>query len=130
MQFRTLVVEDNKRFLDHLRSTLQSYPCVEIVAQAENGLDAVERAAALQPDLILLDIGLPGLNGIDAAHRIRTLAPDAKIVFLTLESSPDIVHEALNLGAWVSSMRDLALAIDAVSHGKKFVSDGLDDKAL
>lgn len=135
MQFRTLVVEDNKRFLDHLRSTLQSYPCVEIVAQAENGLDAVERAAALQPDLILLDIGLPGLNGIDAARRIRTLAPDAKIVFLTLESSPDIVHEALNLGALgfvlkASSMRDLALAIDAVSHGKKFVSDGLDDKAL
>ncbi len=135
VQFRTLVVEDNKPFLDHLRGTLQSYPCVDVISQAENGLDAVERAAALHPDLILLDIGLPGLNGIDAAHRIRTLAPQAKIVFLTQESSPEVVQEALTLGACgfvlkASYGRDLPLAIDAVSHCKKFVSDGLDSKTF
>ncbi len=135
VQFRTLVVEDSKFFLDHLRRALQSYLCVKVVADAENGISAIEQAVTLQPDLILLDIGLPVLNGIDAARRIRALVPEAKIVFLTQETSPDVVQEALRLGAWgfvlkASSARDLPLAIEALSHGKKFVSDGLDGMVL
>ncbi len=135
VRFRTLVVEDNKHFLDLLRGTLQNYPWVDVISQAESGIDAVERALALQPDLILLDIGLPGLNGIDAAHRIRTLAPEAKIIFVTQESSTDVVDEALGRGAWgfvlkASYGRDLPLAIDAVSRGRRFVSEGLDGRGL
>lgn len=130
-QLRTLVVEDYKPFLDYVTSTLREWPNTQIVGEAQDGLVGVELAVALQPDLVLLDIGLPGLNGIQAARRIRNLAPNAKIIFLTQESSPEIVHEALNLGAgaFVSKSRclkDLPAAIEAVFRGEKFVSDGLD----
>lgn len=134
-QLRTLVVEDHKSFLEYISSFLRERPNTKIVGEVQDGLEAVERAAALQPDLILLDIGLPGLNGIQAAGRIRQLAPDAKIIFLTQESSPEIVHAALNLGAraFVSKSRcfnDLPAAIEAVLRGERFVSDGLDGQCL
>ena len=130
-QIRTLLVEDHLPFLHHLCSTLRQRGDLNVVAQAQNGLEAVALAQALQPDLVLLDIGLPGLNGIEAARRIRVLAPDTKILFLTQECSPDIVDEALSVGAWgyilkSSSTRDLPLALEAIIQGKKFSSEGLD----
>jgi DNA-binding NarL/FixJ family response regulator len=133
VRLRTLVVEDHKAFLDCICSALRKHSGVEIVGEAQNGLEAVERAAAIQPDLIILDIGLPGLNGIEAARRIRRIAADAKIVFLSQESSPDIVHEALQLGAWgyvfkASIARDLTTALRAVMDGEKFVSEELDGR--
>jgi DNA-binding NarL/FixJ family response regulator len=81
--------------------------------------------------LILLDISLPRLNGIDAARRMRELAPEAKIIFLTQESSVDVVCEALSLGAWgyvakVRAGRDLLVALEMVVQGERFVSTGLD----
>jgi len=76
--------------------------------------------------LILLDIGLPTLNGIEAARRLRKLVPESKILFLSQESSPDVVQEALNLGAWgyifkTRAARDLLAAVDAVISEKQFV---------
>jgi DNA-binding NarL/FixJ family response regulator len=129
-EFRTLVVEDNKSFLDFVTSTLHRQRNLRIVGEAQNGIDAVERAEALQPDLILLDIGLPGLNGIEAAHRIRRLVPDARILFLTQETAAEIVGEAFDLGAWgyvikAQAGKELLLAVEAILSGKKFVSDGL-----
>jgi len=129
--FRTLVVEDHKPFLEYICSTLRENPHLELVGQAENGTEAVERSAVLQPDLIFLDIGLPGINGLEAACRIRSLVPGAKIIFLTQETSPEIVHEALGLGAsgYVlksKSYSDLQIAIEAVLLGNRFVSEGLD----
>jgi len=132
--YRTLVVEDHRPFLDHICSALRAHPDLQVVGETQNGLEAVEYARDLQPDLILLDIGLPGLNGIEAARRIRSIAPNARIVFVTQESSPDLVHAALDLGAWgyvlkISVARDLGAAVDAVINGKKFVSEGLDGEA-
>jgi DNA-binding NarL/FixJ family response regulator len=80
--------------------------------------------------LILLDIGLPGLNGIDAARRIRTLCPESKILFLSQESSIDVVAAALSLGARGYLIKadagdDLLEAIGAVIQGNRFVSPGL-----
>lgn len=131
MPCRTLVVEDHKLFLDHICSTLRGQRDLEIVGQARDGLEALEQASVLQPDLIFLDIGLPSLNGLEVAHRIRTIAKEARIVFVTQESSDEIVHKALQLGAWgyvlkTSAARDLPAAIDAVRNGKRFVSEGLD----
>jgi len=85
----------------------------------------------MQPDLILLDIGLPGLNGIGAARRMGELAPNARIIFLTQESSTDMVREALSLGAWgylikVQAGKELLVAVEMVMQGKRFVSGGLD----
>jgi len=90
-------------------------------------LAAVQKAAELCPDLILLDIGLPGLNGIEAGRQIRKLVPDAKIIFLTQESSDDVVRAALELGALgyvvkTQAGSDLLAAVDAVLQGKQYVS--------
>jgi len=83
--------------------------------------------------LILLDIGLPTLNGIEASRRIRRVAPKSRILILTQEFSPDVVQEALSLGAAgyvfkTQAGSDLLAAMDAVFQGKQFVSSGLPDR--
>src|SRR5262249_11998644 len=96
---------------------------LKVVGEAEDGIDAVRQAQELQPDLILLDIGLPKLNGIAAALRICTLAPDAKLLFISLESSDAAVREAFQAGAhgYIHRLRaqlDLIPAVEAVLAGK------------
>jgi DNA-binding NarL/FixJ family response regulator len=84
----------------------------------------------LKPDLILMDIGLPTLSGIEAARQIHKLVPESKIIFVTSESSRDVVEQAFRLGAWgyvakTSAGRDLLAAVEAVISRKKFVSSTL-----
>jgi DNA-binding NarL/FixJ family response regulator len=124
---RVLVVEDFEPFRQLIRTILEKDPRFQIVAEASDGLDAVQKATELKPHLVLLDIGLPLMNGLDAARLIRKLTPDSRILFVTQESSADIAHEALRLGAsgYVLKMRvssDLLTATDAVLQGKQFVS--------
>jgi len=127
---RVFVVDDFEAFRRLLCSILEKMTELQVVCQASDGLEAVQRAEELQPDLILLDIGLPTLNGIEAARQIRRLSPESKIIFLTQESSTDIVQEGLNLGArgYVLKTRaalDLVAALEAVLDGRRFVSAGL-----
>lgn len=127
---RVLVVEDFVPFRSFVSALLREKPDFQIVNEASDGLEAVRRAGELHPDLILMDIGLPGLNGIEAARQIRELAPRSRIVFLSQEGSTDIVEEALRSGAlgYVHKPRagdDLYPAVAAVLEGQQFVSDGL-----
>jgi DNA-binding NarL/FixJ family response regulator len=127
---RVFVVDDFEAFRRLLCSILEKMPELQVTCQASDGLEAVQRAEELQPDLILLDIGLPTLNGIEAARQIRRLSPESKIIFLTQESSTDVVQEGLNLGArgYVLKTRaalDLVAAVEAVLDGRRFVSAGL-----
>jgi DNA-binding NarL/FixJ family response regulator len=122
-----LVVEDFVPFRQFICSTLARTPELQVVCEVSDGLEAVQKAGELKPDLILLDIGLPSLNGIDAARQIRKISPESKIIFLSQESSADIIQETLDLGAraYVVKTRaesDLLAAIDAVLRGKGFVS--------
>jgi DNA-binding NarL/FixJ family response regulator len=127
---RVLVVEDFAPFLQVVRSTLAERPDVEVIGEVADGLEGVRKAELLEPDLVLLDIGLPKLNGIEAARQIRKLAPESKIVFLSQESSGEVVQEAFNMGAWgyvvkTRTATDLLAAVDAVLEGRQFVSVGL-----
>jgi DNA-binding NarL/FixJ family response regulator len=79
--------------------TLRETPELQVVGQASDGLEAVHKAQELQPDLILLDIGLPDQSGIEAARRIRKLAPNSKILFMSLDTSAEVLQVALSLGA-------------------------------
>jgi DNA-binding NarL/FixJ family response regulator len=121
-----LLVEDFAPFRNLIRTILEGRPSLHIIGEASDGLEAVQKATELKPQLILLDIGLPFLNGFEVARLVRKLAPDCKILFVSQEFSPDIVQEALNLGAsgYVVKARvakDLLTAIDAVIRGKHFV---------
>ena len=127
---RILVVEDFPPFSQFISSTLRERPEWQIICDVSDGLEAVQKAEALQPDLILLDIGLPKLNGLEAARRIGKLAPQSKILFVSQESSADVVREALCLGGRgyvlkAQAQRDLLAAVEAVLEGKQFVSNGL-----
>ena len=123
---RILVVDYFAPWRQYICSILQAQPELHVVAEIADGLEAVQKAQSLQPDLILMDIGLPRLNGIQAARRIREVAPQSKIIFVCLESSLDFVQEAFSAGAsgYVAKMdagSELAEAVKAVLRGERFV---------
>ena len=127
---RVLVAEDFVPFRHFIRSTLSQRPNLQVVCEVCDGQEAVQKAVELKPDLILLDIGLPTLKGIEAARQIRKFAPESKIVFVSQESSADVVQEALSLGtcSYVvksQAQSDLLAAVDAVLEGRQFHGGGL-----
>jgi DNA-binding NarL/FixJ family response regulator len=96
---RVLVVEDYPDFRRFIVSTVQRKGELQIIGEVADGSEGVQKARELQPELILLDIGLPSLNGIEAARQIRKLAPNSKILFVSENRSSDIVEAALRTGA-------------------------------
>jgi DNA-binding NarL/FixJ family response regulator len=125
---RILLVDDHEVFRRYVSSMLKEQENVQIIGEAEDGLQAVKQAEVLQPDVILLDIGLPGINGIEVARKIGEIANKARIIFLTQESSPEVVHAAFELGAWgyitkVCAGTELLSAVDAVSRGERFTNE-------
>ena len=96
---RILLVDDFEPFRRLICSILKPKQDLSVVSEACDGLEAVRKAQEYKPDLILLDIGLPPSNGIEAARQIRKLVPDSQIIFVTQESSPEVVEEALNVEA-------------------------------
>ena len=127
---RTLVVDDYAPWRQFLRCTLRMHDEFEAVTECGDGPEAIQKAKELQPDLILLDIGLPTLNGIEAARHIREVSPGSKILFVSQNRSPEIVEEGLKTGAdgYVvksDAARDLLPAIKAALEGKRFISASL-----
>ena len=125
---RILIVDDFEEFRRLICSLLQQTADLQ-VTQASDGLEALQRAQELQPDMILLDIGLPNMSGLEVARRVHKLAPAAKILFLSIESDTDLVREALTLGAgYIHKPRvqsDLLPAMEAALGGEQFVGKGL-----
>jgi DNA-binding NarL/FixJ family response regulator len=123
---RVLVVDDVEDFRRFICSTLRDKLELRTIHEESDGVGAVAAAHLLQPDLIVLDIGLPKLNGIEAARRIRELAPQSRILFVSQESSVEIVQAAFGAGAsgYVVKMdagRELQTAVSDVLRGEKFV---------
>lgn len=131
MNIRFLVADDFspwRRFVSSL--ILPKMPEWHIVCEVSDGIEAVTKAQELKPDIILLDISLPGLNGIEAARQINKIASDSKIVFLSAFDSPEVVEEALGTGAsgYVAKLdaaSELVWAVEAAFQGKRFVSSRL-----
>lgn len=128
---RVLVVDDHQPFRRLVCSMLKEQASVQVVGEAQDGLEAVRKAELLQPDIVVLDIGLPGLSGIEVARQISKVASAAKIIFLTQERSPDVVKVAFAVGAQgyvikAQAGAELLAALDAVAHGSKFVGSGID----
>ena len=129
---RILLVDDFKDWLRQVHSLLQARPAWHVIAEASDGSEAVQKAADLKPDLILLDFRLPKLNGIEAARQIRQLSPSSNIIFLSQNSDRDVVSAALGTGALgyvrkIDARRELLPAMDAVLRGRQFVSSSLKD---
>lgn len=129
------MVDDYEPWRRFVSTTLQKQPELHIVGEVTDGFEAVQKAQQLQPDLILLDIGLPTLNGIEVARRIRQLSPKSKILFLSENRSWDIAEEALSTGAGgyvvkSDAVGELLPAVEAVLQGKRFVSASLAGNGL
>jgi len=126
---RVLVVDDFGAWRHFVCSTLQKQPGLRIVGEVSNGAEAVQKAEELEPDLIVLDIGLPTLNGIEAARRIRDKVPKSKILFFSQNPSWDMVEEALRTGLGYVVKSDagteLLPAVEAVLQGRRFLSSTL-----
>jgi CheY-like chemotaxis protein len=123
---KILVVEDSVPFRRVICSKLKERVEFE-VTEASDGLEAVQNAEDQQPDLILLDIGLPNLNGIEVARRMQELANPPKILFISQESSPDVIQEAFRSGAvgYIHKPRvgsNLLLAVETIQSGSRFTS--------
>lgn len=124
---RVLVVDDYQPWHGFVMHILKAQSEFEVVGCVCDGLVAVQQAEQLQPDLILLDIGLPTLNGIEAATRIREISPISKILFVSENHSVDVAEKALSTGAGGYVVKsdgasDLLAGIKAVLKGKRFVS--------
>ena len=124
---RVVVVDDYEGWHAFVEIALGEQPELKIIARVFDGLEAVRQAKQLQPDLILLDIGLPRQNGIEAARRIRELCPNCKILFITENRSPEMAGEALRTDASgyiikSDAARELLPGIRTVLQGGRFVS--------
>ena len=112
---------------------LSEMPELQIVGEVSNGLQAVESARRLRPDLIVLDIGLPSLNGIEAARRIRRISPGSRLLFLSQESSVEVVQEALLAGSQgyvvkIDAGNELLTAVNTVLRGEQFLGQRFVDQ--
>jgi DNA-binding NarL/FixJ family response regulator len=126
-QLRILIADDHSVVRAGLRALLESRPGWEVVAEASDGREAVEKATKLKPDVAVLDIGMPLLNGVEATRRIRSSAPTTEILILTMHESDDLVQQVINAGARGYILKDeadrvLLAAVDAARHHKPYFS--------
>ena len=124
---RVLVVEDDDAWREFVVSAVQQGPGVQVVSEIADGAQALRTVARLRPDLVMLDIGLPGLNGIEVARRIQRLYPESRILFVSQETSEDVVEEALSTGALGYLLKadagsELLAGVNSVLLGKRFMS--------
>src|SRR5438105_4111612 len=125
-QVSILVAEDFEPFRQFVCAILCAIPGLDVICETSDGVEAVEKAKALQPDIALLDIGLLTLNGVEAARHITRVAPATKILFLSQESSVEIVQAAIEAGGHgyvvkTEAEKELGTALDTILRGEQFL---------
>jgi DNA-binding NarL/FixJ family response regulator len=127
MTIRILVVDDHPVVRHGVRTLLSSRPEWKIIDEAEDGVEAVEKANSLKPDIVILDVSMPRMNGLEACRRIRKSVPESEILIVTQHDSAQMMQEAMSAGARgyvVKSnvARDLPAAVEALSQHRPFTS--------
>jgi DNA-binding NarL/FixJ family response regulator len=131
MTVRILVVDDHPVVRHGLKTLLKEQEGWEVIAEAADGIEAVEMADRLNPDVVVLDVSMPRMHGLDACRLIRQNVPSCEILIMTQHDSPQMMREALRCGAkgYVvksNAPRDLLAAVDAVSQHRNFVTQNED----
>ncbi|MGZ6144346.1 MAG: response regulator, partial [Myxococcales bacterium] len=132
---RVLIADDHEVVRKGLRALLESEPGLEVVGEAGNGREAVERAVAMKPDVVVLDIGMPELNGLEATRRIVKAAPRTEVLILTVYESEEVIREVLRAGARGYVLKSdagrlLLTALEAVSAHKPFFTSRVSELVL
>ena len=126
-RLRVLLADDHTLVRAGLRKLLESMPEVEVVGEADDGLALLQRAQELQPNLVLMDIAMPGLNGLETTARLTKALPDVRVVILSMHQNEEYVRQALRNGAVAYLLKDAApleleLALKAVLRGETYLS--------
>ncbi len=134
-RIRILLADDHKLFRAGIRALLQTVADVEIIGQAADGREALRLVAAHRPDVVLMDIMMPGLNGLDAAVRIGRAFPRTRVLILSMNTDEDSVLKALRAGAVgylvkTADPAELELAIRAAARGENFLSSAVSGHVL
>jgi NarL family two-component system response regulator LiaR len=124
---RVLLVDDHPLMRAGIRKVLESQPSIAVVGEASNGEEALRALEAIEADVLLLDLSMPGLDGFEVLRRARAIAPSVRILVLTMHSDAEYVARAIHLGAdgyllKDSAAQDLVAAIEAVLAGRVFYS--------
>ncbi len=129
-KIRVLIAEDHTIVRQGFRKLVEGYDGFEVVGEAEDGLEAIEKAKALLPDIVIMDITMPELNGVEAARQIKKILPEVKIVILTMYADKKYINQALHAGAVCyldkkSADTDLIAALQAAYHNEAFLSPSI-----
>lgn len=132
---RVLIVDDHAFIRRGIQSILQAFPEWELSGEADNGNDAIRLAEALKPEIIIIDVSMPGLNGIEATRTIRRNNPHAKVVLLTLHESAELVRSAFRAGARgyllkVDAEQELVKALTVVIGEGSYISPKIDSEVV
>jgi DNA-binding NarL/FixJ family response regulator len=135
LKCRILIADDHEVVRRGLASLLQAHEGWEVVAEATDGREAVEKAKELKPDFVILDIGMPNLNGLAATRQLAQLDPTFKVIVLTVVDSDNVIREALDAGARgfvlkSDAVRDLVAAIEALQRGQMFFTTRVNEVVL
>ncbi|HZT28313.1 MAG TPA: response regulator transcription factor [Bryobacteraceae bacterium] len=135
MPYTVLLADDHRLLLDGLRTILEHAPDFQVVAEAENGHEAVQSCKQLQPDLVVMDIGLPGMNGVEATVEITRHCVNTKVLILSMHDDENAVVSALRSGArgYVvkrASSSDLINALRTVARGGSYLSPQVSERLL
>lgn len=134
MTVRVLLVDDHRIFRESLRILLAQMPNILVVGEAGDGQEAIELARQLVPDIVCMDIGMPGINGIKATRELRTVCPAVKVIALSTHADNVYVMDMMAAGAsgYVTKAeggQELLRAIEAVGNGHQYLCAGITDIA-